>query len=231
MKKFLFVNIFVIFIYSCSGGSGEDITPPDEVNVAPSTPTLVYPTNNLLCLDSTLDFLWNASIDVNNDPITYTIQVSKDNLFGQINYSANSASLNQTFTLEKGIAYYWRVKASDNRNASSEYSSTFNFYTEGDGISNHLPFSPELVRPLLNNTIQEGTTTLEWTASDTDGDPLIFDVYFGTNNPPVTLVSENQNATFLNVTTVSATNYYWKIVVKDDAGGNVIGQVWSFSTD
>lgn len=231
MKKFIY--ILSLLVWSCSGGSGDDdvTSPPIETNVAPTIPTLVYPTNNLLCINNILDFEWNASTDSNNDNITYTIQVSKDNQFNQIDFTANSPSTIHTFTLEKGIAYYWRVKATDSNNASSNYSSTFNLYTEGEGVSNHLPFSPELVNPILNAIEQSGSINLEWVGSDTDNDPLTFDVYFGTENPPTTLVSENQNESTLNANTISATNYYWKIVVKDDNGGNTIGQIWNFSTN
>lgn len=83
----------------------------------------------------------------------------------------------------------------------------------------------------MNATENEGTTTLEWTGSDTDGDPLVFDIYFGTDNPPETLISENQNVTSINVTTVAATDYFWKVVVKDDKGGQTIGQIWNFRTN
>lgn len=233
MKKLIYINILSLLICSCSGGSGggDDTTSPIETNLAPSIPTLVYPTNNLLCINNTLDFEWNASTDSNGDDITYNIQISKDNQFAQIDFTASTSSTIHTFTLQKGIAYYWRVKATDSRNASSNYSSTFNLYTEGEGVSNHLPFSPELVNPLLNAIEQSGSINLEWVGSDTDNDPLTFDVYFGTENPPTNLVAENQNESSLNVNTISATNYYWKIVVKDDNGGNTIGQIWNFRTN
>ena len=69
------------------------------------------------------------------------------------------------------------------------------------------------------------------TYSDTDGDALTFDVYFGTDNPPTTMVSENQSEITFDVNTVTTTTYYWKIVVKDDKGGQTNGQVWSFYTN
>ena len=134
--------------------------------------------------------------------------------------------------MEKGIAYYWRVKATDNKSASSNYSATFNFYTEGEGITNHLPFSPVLVSPSLNS-IQTGTSvTLQWTASDVDtNDTLTYDVYFGTANPPTIITSANQSASTLNKTVSPSTTYYWKVEVKDGKGGQTVGQVWSFTTD
>lgn len=234
MKKILHPVILGLLIFSCSSsGGGEDpIIEPEKKNSAPSVPTLVYPTNNLLCIDNVLEFKWNKSNDSEGDAITYKIDVSKDNQFSQIDFTSNVSSINKTFTLEKGIAYYWRVKAIDSKNESSNYSSIFSLYTEGVGVSNHLPFAPQLVSP-LNNTIETaGDVNLEWTASDANpDDSLTFDVYFGTSNPPIDLVSEDQTETTLNRTVISATNYYWKVIVKDNNGGETIGQIWNFSTN
>jgi hypothetical protein len=203
-----------------------------EVNKAPSTPTQAAPTNNQLCIDSVVTFEWNPSIDPEGDAISYELQIATDNLFSQNLQTRTSASTSISVSLEKGVAYYWRIRSDDARNNSSAFSSTLSFYTEGDGESNHLPFSPAIVTPALNSTVQEATTMLEWTASDVDtNDTLTFDVYLETVNPPTTKISENQSETVLNVELTSSQSYYWKVVVKDDKGGITIGQVWNFQTD
>jgi len=115
---------------------------------------------------------------------------------------------------------------------SSSPSSTNEFYTEGLGDSNYLPFSPVIVTPELGSTVQTATANLTWTASDADNDPLTYDVYFDTVNPPVTIKSSNQTATNYTTPTLEASKtYYWKIVVKDGQGGQTTGQVWNFKTD
>jgi hypothetical protein len=232
MRKYIY--IFSLIVFSCSGGSDSDEVTnptPTEVNVAPTIPSLVYPTNNLLCIDNVLEFKWNASTDENGDNISYTIEISKSNGFSSLEFTSSGSSLTKTFTLEKGIAYYWRVKAKDNKNASSTYSPVFSLYTEGIGVSNHLPFAPELISPSLGANEVPGSVSLSWSASDTDGDDLTFDVYFDTNNPPMVLVSENQVETTVDVTVSASIDYYWKIVVKDANYGQTIGQVWSFKTN
>lgn len=232
MKKLIYTLAFSTVLWSCGGG-GETPPPPPPENKAPSAPSLVYPTNNLLCIDNVLDFDWNSSTDPDGDALTYHIQVAKDAQFSQKAHDINNVSGSlKTLTLEKGVAYYWRVKAVDSKNASSDYSSVYQFYTEGEGISNHLPFSPVLVSPELSSVVTESTANLQWTASDVDTeDTLAYDVYFGTENPPSVLSSENQSATSLEVDLTSSTTYYWKVVVKDGQGGQTIGQIWSFSTD
>lgn len=231
MKHLLYIAALSISLWSCGGG-GDDPTPPPVVNTAPTVPTLTYPTNNLLCIDNVLNFQWNASTDSQDDAITYQIQVAKDNLFAQIVHTQTSTTTSKSITLEKGIAYYWRVKATDSKSAASNYSTTFSFYTEGVGITNHLPFSPVLASPTLNS-VQTGTSvTLQWTASDVDANnTLTYDVYFGTANPPTIVTSTNQSASTLTKTVAASTTYYWKVVVKDGNGGQTFGQVWSFTTD
>ncbi|WP_338357840.1 hypothetical protein [Yeosuana marina] len=231
MKQFFKFIVLSLALFGCSGGSGDDNpAPPVSKNNAPSIPALVYPTNNLLCINNVLEFEWNASTDIDGDGITYKIEIAKDNQFSQIAFNTTLSTTKKTYTLEKGTAYYWRVQAIDSKNKSSNYSSIFNLYTEGVGVSNHLPFAPESVKPELNSTENFGDITLEWLGSDVDNDPLTFDVYFGASNPPI-LISENQNTQSFVVSTTASTTYYWKVVVKDNKGGEAIGQVWEFNTN
>lgn len=231
MKIFFKFIILSLVLFGCSGGSGDDNpASPVSKNNVPTIPILIYPSNNLLCINNILEFEWNASTDLDGDGITYKIEVAKDNQFTQIAFNSNLSTTKKAFTLEKGIAYYWRVQAIDSKKESSNYSSVFNLYTEGIGVSNHLPFAPELVKPEFNSTEPPGDITLEWVGSDADNDPLTFDVYFGTNNPP-TLLAENQNEQSFIVTTIPSSTYYWTIVVKDDKGGETIGQIWKLNTN
>lgn len=234
MKKFIYLAALSISLGSCGSGDGSDTPPTPTENKAPTAPTLVYPTDNLLCINNVLDFQWNISTDPEGDPITYQIQVAKDNLFAEIAHTLTATTTSKSISLEKGIAYYWRVKATDNKSASSSYSATNQFYTEGLGIVNHLPFSPELVSPDLNS-VQTGTSvTLQWTADDVDtNDILTYDVYFGTdtNNANLPVLSPNQSAKTYSADLVASKTYYWYVVVKDGQGGQTVGQVWSFTTD
>jgi hypothetical protein len=195
-------------------------------------PTLTVPANNSLCTDNVLNFQWNASTDAEGGVITYQIEISKNTQFSPLAHNVSSTTASKSITLEKGIAYYWRVKATDSKSAASNYSTTFSFYTEGVGITNHLPFSPVLVSPTLNSVQSVATVNLQWTASDVDAsDALTYDVYFGTANPPTVVTSANQSASTLTKTVATTGPHYWKVVVKDNNGGQTVGQVWSFTTD
>lgn len=232
-KTYLYLIVAVgLIMTSCSGdgGDSEEMQKPDE-NTAPTVPTQVYPLDNIICTDNNVVFEWNGSTDAEGNLITYKIEVSENNSFSPISHTATSSSESKLITLEKGKAYYWRIKATDNRSAESNYSPAMQFLTEGEGVSNHIPFAPNLLAPALNSEVDGTSTTLSWSASDVDGDALTYDVYLDTNTDLTTKVSENQSATTYDATGLTAaTTYYFKVVVKDGNGGVSIGQVWSFAT-
>ncbi|MEI2758857.1 MAG: GEVED domain-containing protein [Bacteroidia bacterium] len=70
-----------------------------------------------------------------------------------------------------------------------------------------------------------GNITLSWPALlGATG----YDVYFGTVNPPVTMVSFNQIGLTYDANVVSGNTYYWMIVPQISGGGSSCN-VWSFS--
>ena len=229
MKKYIYILIVSFALESCGGGASDE--GPEESNLNPTTPVLISPTNNLLCVDATLNFSWNAATDADGNAINYLLEIATDNQFANIVKTRNNINATSTqFSLETGTSYYWRVKARDEEDGASEYSSVYQFYTEGVGLVNHIPFLPALIGPEMEATVSESSVTLEWTASDVDNDTLMYDLYFGTTETPE-LVSENQSETTYVSSVSSASNYYWKVVVKDGKGGASIGPVWRFSTN
>ena len=234
MRKIIYLASIALLFISCGGGGSDGPTPtPEPTNTAPTVPTLVVPATSSLCINNIVAFEWSASTDTENNPIVYQLQIATDNQFGQIVSTSEISSRTHSVTLDKGKAYYWRVKATDSKNASSAYSGTFSFYTEGVAVANHLPFLPELIQPETNTTITGTTAVLKWFASDADAaDVLTYDVYLGTTNPPTVKVTENRaTSIFEAVSLQAATQYYWRIVVKDNKGGETRGQVWNFRTN
>ncbi|MDO3695610.1 fibronectin type III domain-containing protein [Wenyingzhuangia sp. chi5] len=232
MKKYIYITIISLALFSCGGAGGDDIGEETGGNNAPTRPNIKAPANNLLCIDNNIRFEWNRSSDQEGDAISYTIEISKDNQFNTIEYSDKVVTRLVNVTLEKGVSYYWRVKATDSQNNSSEYSTTYQFYTEGDGTSNHLPFAATLVGPSNISNVTGASVTLEWTANDVDTeDQLTYDVYFGTSSDVDTLVSENLETNSFNVSLTAGTKYYWKVDVKDNHGAKTQGQVWTFTTN
>lgn len=218
--------MFGLLLLSC-GGDDE----VEDVNTAPTVPIQVYPLNNTLCIDNDVNFEWNASTDAEGDQISYRIEVSESASFIPLTIRTSTSATSKTISLDIGKSYYWRLLAEDSNNASSGFSTVSQFITEGEGESNHVPFGPSLLTPISGSEIDGTSTSISWSTSDIDNDPLVFDVYLDTNSDPTTKVSENQSETTYNATNLaSGTTYYFKIVVKDDKGAASIGQIWNFST-
>jgi|GEM_PF-1734267 len=73
---------------------------------------------------------------------------------------------------------------------------------------------------------------LSWTGGDIDpGDTVTYDVYFGTEYPPLQVAWSESAATYDPGTMDYDTTYYWRIVAKDNHGAAASGPAWRFSTN
>jgi len=241
MKKKLYNIIAVLFfsalITSCGGsdgdGGGGGVQPePPTPNTAPNAVSqLIYPTSDLLCIDSTVNFEWAAATDPDGDTVSYELRVALDNNMSNLVEQVTTTATTRTLTLQAGTAYYWTVTAKDAEDSANP-SQVFAFYTEGQGVSNYAPFIADLVSPEEDDAVVAGTTALTWSGADVDvSDTLTYDVYFGTSNPPTTAVATDLSAENFDVTTQAATTYYWQVDTKDDSGTKTIGAVWTFTTN
>ncbi len=220
--------VIALFLFSCSSDdNGPQI---DLSNLDPSIPSLIYPTNNLVCTNFNLEFDWNVSTDTDGDTVSYVIDIATDSEFATVLFTAVTSETLRAFTLEKGTTYYWRVKARDSEGNESKYSPAQSFFTEPDAGINTIPSTPGLISPSLGERVSGTMIALEWDATDADGDALLYDVYFGNTNPPI-LFSENIDASTLDVSASPDTVYYWRVVVKDNHQSATIGQVWNFRTE
>ena len=106
MKKYIAGFLMSFILCSCSGGGSDDTPPQPEqpTNKEPTSPLLLEPTNNKLCIDNTVAFKWDVATDPEKDKITYQIQISKDNQFTKIEETSSTESTSKSIALEKGIA-------------------------------------------------------------------------------------------------------------------------------
>jgi hypothetical protein len=97
-------------------------------------------------------------------------------------------------------------------------------------IDNNPPNPPSNPNPASSATGVDVNAELSWSCTDPDGNPLTYDVYFGTNPTP-SLVSINQTGNTYKPATMSyLTPYYWKIVAWDNHGESTDSPIWSFTT-
>jgi len=71
-----------------------------------------------------------------------------------------------------------------------------------------------------------------WTCTDPDPrDTVRYDVYFGLDNPPASIISAGQAPWYLQLSGLAhSSTYYWKIVATDNHGSVTEGPVWRFTT-
>lgn len=236
IKKNSLLALLAIVVFSCGGSDEETGAPgsglPIAPNEAPSSTQLVYPSANLLCIDNNITFEWTAATDPENNPISYDLIIAKNsNLTSEIVEQVTVTGVTRTFTLEREVAYYWRVTPKDNFGALGTPSPTYAFYTQGTGVSNYAPFTASLNSPAQGSSITAGSVDLDWTGGDANaGDTLTYDVYLGETMTPA-LLQADVTAEMLNTTVNAATTYYWRVDTTDDSGVKTIGQLWSFDVN
>jgi hypothetical protein len=71
---------------------------------------------------------------------------------------------------------------------------------------------------------------LYWQCSDSDGDALDFDVYFGLVSPPGEVSPAQTAMSYIPGTLAYNTTYYWKIEAEDPDGASSSSAEWSFTT-
>ena len=102
MKKVINkIALFSVSLFIACGGSTSK--EPEVVNEAPSTVNLVYPTENLLCIDNTIVFDWTDATDANNDNIRYKVEFSNSRDMAVIVKTETVSSSTKSITVDKGV--------------------------------------------------------------------------------------------------------------------------------
>ncbi|WP_439130410.1 hypothetical protein [Polaribacter sp.] len=200
-------------------------------NQAPTAVSLIYPTENLLCIDNNITFNWTTAIDPENDEVEYNIIIAKDRALTNIIENRTISNTQVSINLEQETAYYWKVDALDVNNNQGTASETYAFLTQGNIIENYVPFTAALLTPENNSQINSGTVNLTWDAADANfEDTLTYEVYFGEEDS-TTLQDDNVATKSYSVSVESGKTYSWRVDVKDQNGAKSIGHVWTFSVN
>ena len=202
-----------------TGGGGNN--PPNQ----PSNPN---PANGAIDQPVNLTLTWSCT-DPDGDPLTYDVYfgISSNPPLALTNQSSASYTPGQ---LNNSTTYYWKIVAKDNQGATTT-GPIWNFTTEAGGGGNNPPNQPSNPNPANGAIDQPVNLILTWSCTDPDGDPLTYDVYFGTSsNPPIALTNQS-SASFNPGQLNNSITYYWKILARDNQGATTTGPIWNFTTE
>ncbi len=167
---------------------------------------------------------------------TSTIDPDGDNVFYQFDWG-NGMQSNWLGPYLSGVAmqvsYRWDVpesyavkaRARDVFGGQSSWSAALSVE-----MMNRAPSQPSNPSPSNAALNVPRNPTLSWTGGDPDGDLVTFDVFFGTQNPPLKVVSNQSSMSFTPGVLSYQATYYWRIMAWDGFGGSMSGSVWSFRT-
>ncbi|HET6349647.1 MAG TPA: FlgD immunoglobulin-like domain containing protein [Candidatus Krumholzibacteria bacterium] len=187
----------------------------------PQTPANPSPANGAVNVTPVPMLTWTAS-DPNGQPLTFDVY------FGQ-QYPpplvATDVPVNSYApgTLALNTVYRWRIVTKDS--SGLIYAGTSWTFTTGDGG----PLPPTNPSPSDGATGVSATPTLTWTATHSQGLPMTFDVYFGTESAPP-LVASNLAVASFQPGTLADGVYHWSVVARDEQNREASSLVWSFAT-
>lgn len=101
-------------------------------NHFPSSPNLAGPADRAVVDIATPTLQWGASTDVDNDAITYQVQVATDDAFANVIASGNNVANAQwapADALGNNAIYHWRVRAVDSEGGEGQWTAGRQFST------------------------------------------------------------------------------------------------------
>ncbi|WP_367362894.1 hypothetical protein [Mesotoga sp.] len=157
------------------------------------------------------------SEDKDGDTLSYSLVLGPGNISGGV-YSVDTNELNAG-------NYQITIEVSDGRGGFAADGFTLTVTEQ-----NNPPAVPGSPSPASGSVDQELSIELSWTCSDSDGDALVFDVYFGSSSSPEKVASDILANNWQSTNLSEGVTCYWKIVAKDSKGATSESSVWSFST-
>jgi hypothetical protein len=138
-------------------------------------------------------------------------------------------------TLSSFTQYYWKIVARDHNHPRCYGETVLPITLSFTTASLPPQFNDNAFSPANDASGVNPLVTLSWSASDPEGDPLTYDVYLGTDQ----LLQQPEDRKTVNQTTTTYkpgktlyenTQYYWKIVARDNHGSQTESSILTFNT-
>ncbi len=196
-------------------------------NQPPTEPNNPTPADSSPSVSINAQLSWGGGDPDPGDTVTYDVYFGTSNPPPKIGDGNQSGTSYDPGTMQYTTFYYWRIVVWDNHNSSTN-GPLWNFITESPG--NQPPYVPSNPSPSDGFLGALINTTLSWSGGDPDGDPVIYDIYFGTSSSPPKVKSNQSETSYDPDVLEYVTVYYWKIVAWDNQNASSSGPVWNFTT-
>lgn len=196
--------------------------PTEPENKPPNVPSNPSPANEATRQPLDANLGWTGG-DPDGDPVTYDVYFGTSSPPPLVSDDQSPTTF-EPGSLQYNERYYWKIVTKDNHGLQAE-GGIWEFST--GSYPPNIPSNPSPPDGATNQTLN---VDLSWTGGDPDGDPVSYDIYFGTSiSPP--LISMSYPDTIYDLGTLNYnTKYYWKIVAKDSQDNITEGSVWEFTT-
>ena len=192
-------------------------------NTPPSAPNYVYPFNNQTAVPFYETLSWQQASDPDGQELTYDVY------FGAVSPPPLVASnITQTSFATPGpqdflTTYYWKILVRDSFGA--ETAGPIRSYTTK---SENEP--PDYPQGSPSGSDWPINTVIRWNSSDPEGEPLNFDLYFGTTTTPPLIADHDTSHVYDPGPLVPSTTYRWRVVARDPSGQETSSVLFSFTT-
>jgi hypothetical protein len=195
----------------------------ETLALKPFSPENPTPADGAVNQPLSLTLEWDCS-DPQGDPLTYDVYfgTSSDPPFITLDHPTDSYHFEGP--LEPGVWYFWRIVARDT-GGHVRSGPVWAFQTFDDR-----PYRPSNPVPASGAIGQPASLTLSWHCSDPQGDPLVYDIYFGASLTPPLVAVGQPDTSYSTGPLLALTRYYWYVVARDDKGSESTGPMWNFQT-
>ncbi|KYK22881.1 hypothetical protein AYK21_03500 [Thermoplasmatales archaeon SG8-52-2] len=196
----------------------------NPLNDPPNIPTNPNPADGETGISVDIIISWTGG-DPDGDDVTYDVYFG-DSSPPPLVFDNQTATSYNPGTLELFTTYYWQIVSWDEHGVSTT-GPIWNFTTR----TNDAPYRPSNPIPINGSKNVDVNTNFKWDGGDPDGDPVTYDIYLGTTNPPPLYESNYTDTTYEPGLLNYSTKYYWQIIAIDYFGAETRSLIWTFTTE